>query len=630
MEALGWALIHFVWQGAAIAALAAAVMGFCRRPWVRYWVGVGALALMTAMPLVTFLLMDASVLRPPSPAARAALSIVGSFLRSMLPFLVQGWFVGVALLSLRFAGGFLLLEQKRRQQSTPPGARVLALCREVQQRLGVRRAIRYLECGWLPVPAAIGCIRPVIFFPAAALTGLSEMQLRAVIAHELAHVRRWDFLVNLFQILTETLLFYHPALWWLNKRIRAERELCCDEIAVSVAGDRIAYAHALVLMAKRGSASGLAMAATHGILSQRIFHILGRDGARPRIAGLAGSLLFLIASVAAGYALFAAAPGLEPHENTGTIASQRIASLAPVSGRLQRESLPATTTRNDDYGIPRRNRLAFIKTLRPSQVSSLSVPFLIASADLDSPPAPDVPAAGTMPPMRSVVAEKLDALAQADAEYPAPVLKLNASRSMDEWTSGEAMNYCKDFAAQTVMQGANRPITVDDGAKRRVAFFYWHCRLSNNNGVMWAYGGDWGEGPAYIAVGAASSDHPVNVAGSWAISFPSSQPSQAAMMTMQAGARSCAFSQSGNTISGSCTGRKGSSAVTGIIDGRQVRWAWKFPSDDGREEGELDFIGMVGPDGAITGQSIPIGDTFSHRPEVFMATPGPAQVASQK
>ena len=105
-----------------------------------------------------------------------------------------------------------------------------------------------------------------------------------MIAHELAHIRRLDAFVNLFQILVETLLFYHPAIWWLNRRIRAERELCCDEIAVSLTGNRLEYAKALTLMAEWEKAPALAMAANRGPLSERIFHILGAQAVRRRAA----------------------------------------------------------------------------------------------------------------------------------------------------------------------------------------------------------------------------------------------------------------------------------------------------------------------------------------------------------
>ena len=353
MHALGWALIHSLWQCLGLAALAAVLMAFSRRPPVRYLVATGALVAMLAVPVATFLVLmhpaasvhallpsgpgpqpfagPAAVNRPSTPlialdaaprpmkdgAAIAWADSPTHFLSSrlfasdllppnILPWLVGAWLCGVALFSLRFAGGFLLLEHKRRRQFSIPGPRILATCQELQRRLGLNRAIRYLECGWLQAPAVIGWIRPIVLLPVSALTGLSEAQLRAVIAHELAHVRRHDFFVNLLQILVETLLFYHPAIWWLNRRIRAERELCCDEIAVSLTGNRMEYAKALTLMAEWEKAPALAMAANRGPLSQRIFHILGRKpfSTGQRMLGLAGSILFLAAALGAANALF--------------------------------------------------------------------------------------------------------------------------------------------------------------------------------------------------------------------------------------------------------------------------------------------------------------------------------------
>jgi beta-lactamase regulating signal transducer with metallopeptidase domain len=300
MHALGWALIHSLWQCVGVAALAAALMGFSRRPALRYLIAVGALALMLAAPVASFFLLLKpaaqihAVLPASSNAAMPALALnatpVGpsipviagpatdfpmtkiveerqSLSPELLPWLVAAWLCGVAFFSLRFAGGFLLLEHKRRSQSGAPSPHILALCHEVQARLGLDRAIRYVECGWLQAPAVIGWLRPIVLLPVTALTGLSEAQLQAVIAHELAHIRRFDALVNLFQIFVETLLFYHPAAWWLNRRIRAERELCCDEIAVGASGSRLEYAQALTLMAQWESAPRLAMAVNRGPLS---------------------------------------------------------------------------------------------------------------------------------------------------------------------------------------------------------------------------------------------------------------------------------------------------------------------------------------------------------------------------
>ena len=321
MHSLGWALLHFLWQGAAVAALVAALMSLCRRASARYALGVGALALMLATPIATFFVLIPSGAVAPAKSSRVArrLStgagdfVVGSSVgpsrlspsSEVPPWVVEVWLVGVVFFSLRSAGGFLLLERKRRKQSTTnPSARVLVMCQTVQRRLGLDRTIRYCECLWLQAPAVIGWFRPIVLLPVTALTGLSEEQLQSVIAHELAHIQRLDPFVNLFQIAVETLLFYHPAVWWLNKRIRAEREHCCDDVAVSLCGNPVEYARALTIMEEWRIAPALAMAANRSPLSERIFRVLDRKaiGARTRGIGLTGGLLCLTAALVAGNA----------------------------------------------------------------------------------------------------------------------------------------------------------------------------------------------------------------------------------------------------------------------------------------------------------------------------------------
>ena len=183
--------------------------------------------------------------------------------------------------------------------------RVLEICHTLQDRIGLTRAIDFCECKWLQAPAVIGWFRPVVFLPVTALSGLSEEQLESVIAHELAHIQRLDPFVNVFQVCVETLLFYHPAVWWLNKRIRAEREHCCDEMAVALCGNAVEYARALTLMEEWRSAPVLAMAANRGPLTERIVRVLGlkKLGAGMRGIGLTGSVLCLTAALVAGNAL---------------------------------------------------------------------------------------------------------------------------------------------------------------------------------------------------------------------------------------------------------------------------------------------------------------------------------------
>jgi beta-lactamase regulating signal transducer with metallopeptidase domain len=299
-------------------------MALCRRASTRYRVGVSVLVLMLMAPLSTFFFYSeqpaaAPVFAKSSPLAAVSGPIakskttvslsaqVPSLVSSLdaLPWLVEAWLLGVAFFSLRSAGGFLLLERERRRQSTVVSPRLLEICQELQRRLGLNRAIAYCECKWLQAPAVIGWFRPVVFLPVAALAGLSEEQLEAVIAHELAHIRRLDPFVNVFQVCVETLLFYHPAVWWLNKKIRAEREHCCDDMAVSLCGNAVEYALALTLMEEWRSAPVFAMAANRGPLTERIVRVLGLKtlGAGMRGIGLTGSVLCLSAALVAGNAL---------------------------------------------------------------------------------------------------------------------------------------------------------------------------------------------------------------------------------------------------------------------------------------------------------------------------------------
>src|SRR5262249_31480014 len=146
----------------------------------------------------------------------------------------------------------------------------LSLARRLSLALGVRQAVRLLESTAIEVPAVLGLLRPVILLPASAVTGLTPAQLEMILAHELAHIRRHDFLVTLFQSAVETLLFYHPAVWWISRQVRIERENCCDDLAVAVCGTPLQYARALARLEElRAEALPLAVSANGGSLMER-------------------------------------------------------------------------------------------------------------------------------------------------------------------------------------------------------------------------------------------------------------------------------------------------------------------------------------------------------------------------
>jgi beta-lactamase regulating signal transducer with metallopeptidase domain/uncharacterized protein YnzC (UPF0291/DUF896 family) len=302
-----------------------------------------------------------------------------------IAWLVQAWLLGVAIFSLRSAGGFVLLERERRKRSSVVGERVLEICYTLQDHLGISRTIQYCECKWLQAPAVIGWFRPVVFLPATALTRLSEDQLQAVIAHELAHIQRLDAFVNVFQVCVETLLFYHPAVWWLNKRIRAEREHCCDEVAVSVCGDAVEYARALTVMEEWRSAPTFAMAANRGPLTERIMRVLGLKtlGAGMRGIGFMGSLLCLSVALVAGNALLNLAhPALARANSRPQAVSESGKSASPAKPSPSHNSVSQTADTRTKTSTSTRTETAtttsYVDGLKDAGLTDLSVDTLIA------------------------------------------------------------------------------------------------------------------------------------------------------------------------------------------------------------------------------------------------------------
>jgi hypothetical protein len=190
--------------------------------------------------------------------------------------------------------------------------RLLRLC----QRMNLASNIRILLCEKVPGPTVMGWLRPVILIPSAALLGMPPDQMELVLSHELAHILRHDFAINLIQSCVEVLLFYHPAVWWVSVKIRQERELCCDDLAVRTTGDALDYAAALTRLEAlcrppdppRPSAKVLALAATGGSFMHRIRRLISPISPTP-LAPRAGLVLLLLMGMS--YALHAARPATE-------------------------------------------------------------------------------------------------------------------------------------------------------------------------------------------------------------------------------------------------------------------------------------------------------------------------------
>ena len=225
-----------------------------------------------------------------------------------MPWLVLTWALGVVLLSVRLAGGWWRTRALRVEGVSAVPAWCQAQLHELSARLCIARPVAIVASVRVSVPVVLGHLKPVIILPAAVLAGLSPAQVEAIVAHELAHVRRHDYLVNLAQTVIETLFFYHPAVWWVSRQVRVAREHCCDNLAVTVCGSRAGYVRALLgLEELRQPVPLLALGATSGSLLARARRLLVPAEDRAASPRLAASIVALsVLAVAAAGVPFAA------------------------------------------------------------------------------------------------------------------------------------------------------------------------------------------------------------------------------------------------------------------------------------------------------------------------------------
>jgi GWxTD domain-containing protein len=290
-KALGWSLIHFLWEGVLIALLLAAILFSCRRGSARLRYALCCLALLAmvagfGLTIALSLPSHRAVGPVPMPVRPIALDPLPvqsgpaawswqTTLASCLPWVAPFWMAGVLVFYLRSLGSWIVAQRLRRAgvcaASSDWQIRLHRLC----ERMQLSKPVVLLESCLVDVPVVMGFLRPVILMPMGLLAGLTTDQLESILIHELAHIRRWDYMVNLLQNLVEGLLFYHPAVWWVSGQVRAERENCCDDVVVNLKGDARGYAAALATLEQnRWPADDLALAATGGSLMKRIRRLL--------------------------------------------------------------------------------------------------------------------------------------------------------------------------------------------------------------------------------------------------------------------------------------------------------------------------------------------------------------------
>ncbi len=285
--AAGWTLIHSLWEGVMVALLVAAVFSVAKSASTRYIVASLALLVMLACSIATFIEMwpapgstDSvrtyrAARRDFADSSQAPSLPIRNRLENLPPWTAPFWMAGVLILSIRHLRNWTSARTLQRTgvcNAPDLWQRRLA---HLATSIRVSRPVMLLESGLASVPSVVGQLRPVILMPAGLLISLPVAQIEAILLHELAHIRRHDYLVNMLQLAVESLLFYHPAVWWISGIMRAEREHCCDDMVVATGGDAYQYALALAALEQtRWGAPEPALAATGGNLVKRIHRLL--------------------------------------------------------------------------------------------------------------------------------------------------------------------------------------------------------------------------------------------------------------------------------------------------------------------------------------------------------------------
>lgn len=297
-ETLAWTLIHFLWQGVLIGLLLAIVLWFAPaddvgRSNYRYGSAMLALALVILAPLLTFfwqwLGQGGGSVVAFSHSSMAMFAVIDAAVAWHMPplllrLLLACWAAGVSWYAMKMLLAWVALQYLQRTQVHATPQWVARQVETLAEQMSIMRPVRIIVSGVINTPMTLGWLRPIIILPVTLLTGMQMDQLRLLLAHELAHIRRHDYVVNMVQNMVRILLFYHPLVHWICRILDEERELCCDHIALECSSSRMQYAKALLsLQEQPHPLPALAAASTskHALL-RRIRRILGEPAAVPR------------------------------------------------------------------------------------------------------------------------------------------------------------------------------------------------------------------------------------------------------------------------------------------------------------------------------------------------------------
>ena len=327
LSAFGWTLIHSFWIGGIIFLITWFLLFLFRnsKSNFRYTIAVGGLFTFMALVIYAFFkiyalqssnyglnltigenfrnitnnFLEASNLN--NISNNFSLSSIENYINQNIPFLVIIWLLGLLVFSLRFAGGLIYTYRLRSGSKQIKNDEIDNILLRIIQKINIKSKIQIKESSLISTPMVIGFIKPIILLPLGMANGLSLHQVEAILFHEIAHIYRIDYLVNLIQSIVEVVLFYHPVVWWLSAHIRSERENICDDIAIEHTGSALAYAKALTNLQELNNQTPdivLAFSNKKNRFMNRIRRLLGLPQINSNLMeGLISSLLIIISVI---------------------------------------------------------------------------------------------------------------------------------------------------------------------------------------------------------------------------------------------------------------------------------------------------------------------------------------------
>lgn len=367
-------LLHSLWQGLILALITAMILIFTGRlgARLRYNLLISALMLFTVGICASFAYewqqfserdfnggqVVASPLQPvatgqsiTTAGAEAPTAMIQQWLQyfnGYAPTIVLIWFLVICARSIQLFAGLYSIKRIRNTQISPAGVYWEDRVKALALQFGIAQVVQIVQSGIVKVPMVVGHLKPLILIPVGLINGLSAKEVEAIICHELAHIKRRDYLVNILQSLMEIIFFFNPAVLWISKLIREERESCCDDMTISNTNDKVNYISALISCQEfqgENPQYAMAVSGSDNHLVQRVKRMVSNDN--PGLNKIEKGILAvgLVAAVTLTAAFSGASHTLKEPKNNVALQDTLRTKKKLSNSRIQ----TSTSTRVEEY-----------------------------------------------------------------------------------------------------------------------------------------------------------------------------------------------------------------------------------------------------------------------------------------